>query len=327
MSTRLAKLSSGALGARPNGVLLPAIEEHLKRKRAQGDDEHRDMVHIHPSEACKPEWCPRASWYRIKGHKGAEEKAISMFMENIFEEGHDVHHKWQSRLWEMGLLAGMWGCYSCQLGWFGTSPHECPHCGSHLLYYNEVPLFREDLQLIGHADGEVRPNEDYPDVLPGLIEIKSVSLGTLRFEAPELYKKHQEGELRLDKVWSEIRRPFASHVRQAQLYMHCRGLQRIYVLYEWKPTQAVKEFELPYDVDLIADILDGCKDVVSHLSADEPPKRPGWALASEHKNCKACPYHGLCWTGEGHGTRDEAQPSGVGENRGRRIRRRPVARR
>lgn len=335
----MAKLSSGALVGieggwanaqftkiqKARGVLLPAIEEHLLRKRVSGeDDEGRDTIHIHPSESCKADWCPRASWYRISGYPGVDEK-FSMFMENIFEEGHDIHHKWQNRLWEMGLLAGLWGCYVCKEGWYGVSPRVCPFCDSALLYYNEVPLYREDLRVIGHADGEVVPNEEFP-IEPGLIEIKSISLGTLRFEKPELFKRHQNGDLRLDKVWQEIRRPMPSHVLQAQMYMHLRGRRRMYMLYEWKPTQAVKEFVLPYDYDLIADIVESCKLVVEHIELGTPPKRPGWALASEHKNCKACPYQAACWNGESREGESKGPTVHVGENRGRRIRRRPVAR-
>lgn len=307
------------------GVLLPAIEEHMLRKHVANDDEHRDRLHIHPSEMSKSDWCPRNSWYRLKGYPMGEPEKFSFYMENIFEEGHDIHHKWQMRLWDMGVLVGMFGCYVCEQGWFGVSPKECRHCGSALLYYNEVPLYREDLRIIGHADGEVLGNEDYP-VGTGLIEVKSVSLGTLRFEAPDLHKEFEDG-LRIDKLWDKIKRPFPSHLKQGMLYLYLRGLTRMTYIYEWKPSQVTKEFTLTYDADVVEPLIASCKDVVAHLDGDEPPARPGWALASESKGCKGCPFIGACWNGERHEPHSAAtEQQHVGENRGRLIRRRPPPR-
>ncbi len=225
MSQRQAKLGEG-LGEgrwakqykdlrkrRSIGVLLPAIEEYMLRKHADGDDSGRDTKHLHPSEMAKADWCPRSSWFRMKGYapEPTAEKSFSFFMENIWENGHDIHTKWQHRLWEMGVLTGAFGCYHCEHGWYAVAPKVCPKCDSALLYYNEVPLFDDELLIIGHADGEVTGNDDYP-IGRGLIELKSIAPGTLRIEDPKLYKQYQDG-LRIDKLWGEIKRPCPSHVR------------------------------------------------------------------------------------------------------------------
>ena len=34
-------------------------------------------------------------------------------MENVFAEGHAIHAKYQTWLWEMGVLFGDWLCLDC----------------------------------------------------------------------------------------------------------------------------------------------------------------------------------------------------------------------
>ena len=91
-----------------------------------------------------------------------------------------------------------------------------------MLKYDEVPLRDEKLHMVGHADGI-----DSEDV--AVIEIKSVGVNTLRFEAPQLIKDHSykvniNGRNRefidYDGLWDSIRVPFPSHIRQAHLYSH-----------------------------------------------------------------------------------------------------------
>ena len=81
-----------------------------------------------------------------------------------------------------------------------------------------------------------------------LLEIKSVGLNTLRFEAPELYERYENNET-IDKIWMDIGRPFPSHMRQGLLYLYMaiRGSNadvpvptQIVFIYEWKPRQLVK---------------------------------------------------------------------------------------
>ena len=44
----------------------------------------------------KSEWCWRHDYYRIRGYPvDAKSQNPSFHMENVFEEGHEIHHKWQ----------------------------------------------------------------------------------------------------------------------------------------------------------------------------------------------------------------------------------------
>jgi hypothetical protein len=138
-------------------------------------------------------------------------------MQMIFGEGHEIHRKWQHRIWDLGRLKGMFFCFKCQYAWEAQSPETCERCGAErvFLVFHEVPLYDADLHMAGHADGL--------DGDDALIEIKSVGLGTLRFENPDLLLSHtfklnlngkQREFIDYDGIWSAIQNPFPSHIRQ-----------------------------------------------------------------------------------------------------------------
>ena len=211
-------------------------------------------------------------------------------MNNIFAEGHTIHGKYQDWLWEMGVLYGRWLCFSCDCNWNGTSPRQCPECGSPRLMYREVPLNRE--LVGGHADGAVHDLDDWD----GLIEVKSIGMGTLRMEAPRLHQRYLDGET-LENIWWKIQRPFGTHLKQAQLYlwMAWPRYEEICFIYESKFHQQVKEFVVAYNPAMIAPILEIASEVTKAVAAGLPPSRPDWAEDSDSKICKSCPYRRACW--------------------------------
>lgn len=250
---------------------------------------HRDTDHLHPSELAKRDWCPRAAWYKIKKYPATAESS-SFSRLNVFEEGHGIHHKWQTWLWKAGVLSGNWKCKNCNHVFTGVSPSSCSACGDSNIHYAEVPIYSEEYKLIGHADGEVVDKEG-----KALIEIKSVGLGTVRWEHPSLHKAYSDGLLSLDSLWNNIKKPFVSHIRQGQIYMHFTGHDEIVFIYEWKPSQEVKEFRVKYQEDIVQPILDNCKLVIKHLDNDTLPDTPVWAESINSSGCKFCPYKKECW--------------------------------
>ena len=56
----------------------------------------------------------------------------------------------------------------------------------------------------GHADAAVH----FPD-WRGLVEIKSIGIRTLAFEAPRLYQRYLDGES-AESIWDSIGHPFGS---------------------------------------------------------------------------------------------------------------------
>ena len=268
------------------GTLIPLVQEHLLRSKLEANKK-RDTLHLHPSEVSKRNWCPRSSWFTIKGYEGIPEK-LGFQRLNVFAEGHAIHEKWQNWLYEIGVLYGKWSCQACSHSWDDLSPKSCPVCQSTLRpEYREVPVENERYRILGHADGQVQTEKD-----TFLIEIKSVGVGTVRYENYDLFK---ECEGKPDDMWRKIRQPFPSHVRQAMLYMYCTGVHKMVFIYEWKPTQDVKEFVVQFQQELVDPILKSCDLVLKGLESGLPPMRPAWVTGPEDTICKTCQHKKTCW--------------------------------
>ena len=284
---------------------LQSYKEHYgsKRKRILTDveavlqtetkdrDAHRDTEHFHPSELAKDNWCPRSTWYKITGEEVSNQQRRNLRLLNIVTEGNNIHDKWQRWMHKAGGLWGWWKCKKCKVKWDALSPSECPDCGSTDIEYKEVPIDLPKYKMIGHADG-VWIDDDGKVV----VEIKSVGLGTLRWEAPKLYEAYEDGKLSLDDLWKRIRRPLTSHRRQVNLYMYALGISNAVVIYEWKPDQDVKSFELSFNMELIEPILEGITQVMDCLEDDVAPPRHADATSKSCDVCRFCAYRSTCWS-------------------------------
>lgn len=259
--------------------LLGDIERHLL-KRPVGD---RRTDVLHPSEIIKKDWCKRASYFLLNGETKIAEKP-GLRLQNIFDEGHYIHAKWQNWFQEMGVLHGKFKCLSCHHVTWGTSPEKCEKCGWGILEYAEVTLVDDELRIAGHTDGWIKGIGD-----DCLIEIKSIGPGTIRAEAPNLMMD-ADGDFM--KAWGNVRKPFGSHILQGQVYlelMHRMGnpVDEIVFLYELKADQSYKEFPVTRDYELVRHVFDGAKIVVDAVIAGTPldcSNNPGGT-------CKQCePY-------------------------------------
>lgn len=276
-------------------VLLPSIERHVLRKAQEPSDRRSDIMH--PSEMAKSSWCARHDFYRIKGvpadYKG---RAPSFKLENVFDYGHSVHAKYQRWLQEMGILYGIWKCKDCNSEWeHGVLP-ACPVCGTMNYRYKEVPLADEDLMIAGHSDGIVFIDGKYM-----MIEIKTIGISTLRFESYSLFERYQNEQLTPEELWFQIKRPFATHIRQGQMYLYLAktaypelGIDEIIFIYEWKPTQEVKEFVVKYNPDIVAQTILLASAVSACVRSGYEVERPPWAV-QEGKVCSSCEYRKTCW--------------------------------
>jgi hypothetical protein len=269
---------------------LRALLETTKREtRLLGDiqrsllspgsrDERRSDV-LHPSEISHSDWCPRASYYRLAGRKPNADPPVTHWqMQMIFDEGHEIHRKWQERIWNLGRLSGMFYCISCQWAWYATAPSECEKCGAsrRFLKYQEVPLYNDTLRMAGHADGIDGDNV-------ALIEIKSIGVNTLRFEAPGLLKEHTyklnvNGRSREfldhDALWDSIRVPFPSHIRQGHFYSFLGAPRDEIFIYECKWNQRVKEMVVKYREERIAPQIDAVTRICTALQGGPIPRCP-----------------------------------------------------
>lgn len=264
------------------------MQAYVVGKEAKDLSRRQDI--IHPSEMSHSDWCPKATYLRIKNIRdgGQHVKESFAFQSlSIFQHGHEVHHKWQTWLAEMGLLWGDWKCRECGAYWTGTAGHRCPHCRSWNVVYQEIPLDAEEEWLIsGSADGGVPEHK-------ALMEFKTVGSGTVRVEAPEILKAHThktiDGKNLIDYegLWRGITRPFPSHQRQGQTYLFlCKlmGLDfdKVIYVYESKFNQGVKEFVVKRRESIIEPLLDQAREILDALDNGAPPPR------CPYGGCKHC---------------------------------------
>jgi hypothetical protein len=268
-----------------NRVVLPLVEQYLLSQWDTAQDRKTDVLHV--SEMSKKDWCERASYWRIKGRTRPNTK-FSFTMANIYDEGNSIHTKWQTWLKETGKLWGDWKCLSCAETAFGYRAEQLNHgwydahaSHDHVWEYKEVALYSGI--IYGHEDGAVDDR---------LIEFKSVGVGTLRHEMPDLlarfYVRTTTGEklYDLDSIWKALKHPFASHIRQANLYLYLAqsmGLSftRASLVYEYKPNQQTKEFVISMSQDVLDPLLDRATTVKYALDSNRPPPCP-------YGGCKQC---------------------------------------
>jgi hypothetical protein len=282
------------------GLIIPKVKDHMLK--AYGWDADRDPTVVHPSEMVKDDWCQRATYLRIMSGRWPETKESFDFVrENIFATGNDIHEKWQTRMIDAGLnVWGDWKCRACS-DWvrnsvkpdpagysmqYGDGPialladHDCLLEPGHDWEYKEVTLnARKELLIAGHADCGFDNT---------LVEIKSIGLGTIRMDAPDLLKRHTDGRMTdLTGLWRDITRPLRSHMKQGDTYLHLAhvlGLPftQIVYLYEFKPNQMVKEFTIRYDAERSMRLVAKAQDVKYAVDHGKPP-----ACISPGK-CKQC---------------------------------------
>lgn len=238
------------------------VERHLLSRPA--GDRRTDV--LHPSEIIKRDWCRRASYFLLQGQTKIQDKP-NLRLQSIFDEGHAIHHKWQTWFYEMGVLHGKFKCLSCEKITWGTSPSYCDWCQHKSLEYAEVTLEEPKLRIAGHTDGWIKGLGD-----DCLIEIKSIGPGTIRSEAPELFEAGQD----FMSAWRNVRRPFRSHLLQGQMYLELANrmghdLQEIVFLYELKADQDYKEFVIKRDYEVVHHIFENAEKVIKAVDKGIAP--------------------------------------------------------
>ena len=299
----MSKLEAFIKAGKNESLVVGPVERYLITKSKKSGNSHR--WGLYPSEICKTDWCPRQSYYRLSDEPFEEPTTTrSRFpLDKIFAEGNESGRRWQNWLWEMKVLWGEWECLFCKNRWMDNSPDQCPFCrveGKELLRYKEIPLEDKEHIIVGHADGGLGE-------FGVLVENKTVGKGTIRIEEPDLLKTHtyqvnNKTVYDLESIWKELRRPFASHMKQGQIYLHMRSEanpevlfdERIVFVYDFKQDQTTKEFVVRYNPKIIEDILSSCLDIKQSLELKQPPSRPIWASV-DNSTCKGCVYMKTCW--------------------------------
>jgi CRISPR/Cas system-associated exonuclease Cas4 (RecB family) len=250
------------------GVLLPAVKEHMLSEYVAGEDRRWDI--IHPSELSHQKtFCPRAVYLRItEGPVEIKGSSYNFFTENIFDEGHSIHAKWQQRLRDATPLYGNWRCLWCgSVRSNSTEPTNsgCNGMYKHIWTYQEITLNAEkEALIVGHADGGAWTT---------LAEIKSIGEGSVRIEEPELYYS-VNGDLKA--LWKDITRPFKTHVNQVDIYLWIAKLRGMpftsaEFIYESKWNQQVKNFTIEYSEERSMKLVDQAIAIKYAVEHEEEP--------------------------------------------------------
>lgn len=277
-----------------SNIVIPEVKKILLEQKAHnaGKMIHRSNV-IFPSEMARSEWCARATYYRMSG-RPEPASTPSFSLENVFSEGNRIHSKWQGWLAQTGNLWGDWYCNECgtrinnslkppdSKGFYVSGMEDSFHDWE----YKEVTLKSTSHMISGHADGAL-VNHNV------LIEIKSMGIGTFRFEAPKLFEDHTydingKKVTDIEGMWRQTHRPLMSHVKQGNIYLYMAEelgmpFDRIVFLYEFKANQQVKEFVIKKSDDIIKPLLEKCSEIENALTIGVPPP-----CRNGSDGCSAC---------------------------------------
>lgn len=243
-------------------------------------EEDRDYTYIHPSDLIKDDYCLREGFYLLNGYpkKGGNP---NLRLQNIFDEGNTIHRKWQSRFEGMNVLWGMWDNGPGTDVRFGL-PDCVPAQGRR---YREVPVHDWSRLISGKGDGLIVGLGDR-----AWLELKSVGPGTIRKEAPFLFRSDENEK----DAWNNVRKPFPGHLRQTLLYLYLASktydfdVQEGVLIYEWKADQSIKEFVVQRDDELILPYLAKADLVVDAVEAEKAPD-----CNVKEGGCSACKPYGV----------------------------------
>lgn len=283
------------------GIVIPEVRK-VMLDRERNPHKHKTNV-IFPSEMARADWCPRATYYRMTGYPEPSSNP-SFTLENVFAEGNRIHAKWQGWLAETGLLWGDWKCSRCAETLLNSvkpqGPDTCVGTSyidltkrdpewedkgfKHDWEYKEVTLRSTSLPISGHADGGLIKYNC-------LIELKSVGLGTVKFDAPKIYNDNTHeiaGKkiVDIDGIWSSLHRPLMAHMKQGQIYMWMAqemgmAFDKIVFVYEFKPNQKAKEFTVFPSADILDPMLETAKMITDCVSEGKIPACPKTGGCSE----------------------------------------------
>src|SRR6056297_609162 len=91
--------------------------------------------------------------------------------------------------------------------------------------------------------------------------------------------------------FSKLNEPKSDHVKQVELYMHYFDIDKGVLLYEDKNNQAIKEFVLKYDEDIVQEVLDKFERLKDYIEKEEVPPIPE---DIEDWRCKYCDFQNAC---------------------------------
>jgi hypothetical protein len=221
------------------GTLVPLVDRKLL-ERNQMYTEIEEW--LHPSSIPTLETiCPRALFFDkfTPIEKYPKKLLLDDFSPRtyrIFDNGHAVHRRWQMYLIEAGVIDP-----AIRKGW-------------------EVPVFSEELGVIGHADGIAYPDAKNDCIVRRLdggsplltdegFQVADSKGGAVNW-SPAGEPVLVEIKSMRDDQWRWLIEPLPSHTVQTTCYMALLDLRSCVTIYESKDTQQVKEYHRGFRPDL-----------------------------------------------------------------------------
>lgn len=244
-------------------------------------------------------YCPRSSIY---GRMGVPRSTLTHpRLQRIFDNGHYVHDRLQTYLEKMGMLK-----------------------------LREVPVWNEDLQIMGHSDGLLQ----LTPMQLAILEIKSINdngFGKLMEAKPEHVKQAHVymyclEELRklvtsgnkstsntLADKYVELMESFVedgSHYTKAEkisfkriyfvrtlelLSTTAKPIRTVVLLYENKNNQELKSFVVQWNDSIMDEIRELYKFYNGCIATGAIPDRPEGATGKSSPMCRGCNYVDKCY--------------------------------
>lgn len=276
------------------GVVIPAITKYLNTVTFDNDRGHGLNS---PSSVSI---CPRAAYYQRMGFQ-RDTNHNEPRLQRIFDNGTGVHIRLQDYLSKSGVLL-----------------------------LDELPVYNEEFQVMGHSDGLLRVGMGKC----GILEIKSINsngfnnLVTAKaehIEQAQVYMYCTE-ELRLQLVehGESFKKKHLDFMRKLMeefvvdgnkytkeekiafelerwsnlcdiLLKTTKPIDTMYFLYENKDTQELKEFIVEWDEEVLKEIFNRYDYINESIEENIIPDRPMEATSRGCRNCTYCNYKIECW--------------------------------
>ena len=282
------------------GLLIPAIDKYLLSSVNQASED-RGHGWNSPSGIGK---CVRS---QVMGRLGVAKKdgATSPRVQRIFDNGHHMHDRIQGYLTKTGLLV-----------------------------IPEAPVYHEELTICGHADGILKIDALNYGILE-LKSINADGFKNLtapkqeHMEQAQVYmycieKLRQKLQACTKSQFKRVRTQYlnryfefmdgfivdgskctkAQKIEKAMremeelvdlLYTITQPINRMYVMYECKNTQDLKEYCVKWDEERVSWIVEHYTYVNEMVEAEEIPDRPEEATSKSCGFCRYCDFQIACW--------------------------------
>lgn len=203
----------------------------------------RSEKQIHPSSIAS--LCIKEYFYILNGDVPRNNPDSNM--KKLLRRSTLVHEEIQ-RIWtEMGILWGDWLCHSCKKTFSGLSVKACPDCWSPYMEYQEVPLVKEEWNMVGRADGILFISGENR-----LGEIKSIN----------------------PYDFNRTSAPQKAHITQVHCYMEMAeeyGVKDCWIHYNERNNGRYKNFLIEKDPEIIQMLDYNIKTLNECLEKGEPP--------------------------------------------------------